>query len=102
MTQDRVNLLGLNLQKLETFFTNMGEKRFRATQVLQWLHQFGVDDFEAMTNIGKNLREQLAEQAIIQGPEIVSDHTANDGTRKWALRLAGPRDHASEPLPNTN
>lgn len=102
MSQQRTNLLGLNLQNMEMFFIEMGEKRFRAAQVLQWLHQFGVDDFEAMSNIGKNLRERLAELAIIRGPEIVSDHTAKDGTRKWALRLAGGSDIETVYIPDGN
>jgi len=99
---NRINLLGLNLKGLETFFADMGEKRFRAAQVLQWLHHFGVDDLNAMTNISKSLRATIAEQAMIAGPEVVSDHTASDGTRKWVLRMAGGSDIETVFIPDGN
>ena len=102
MAVDLVNLLGLNLKGLEAFFTEMGEKRFRAAQVLQWLHQYGVNDLEAMTNISKTLRSALAERAVIEGPEIVSDHTAADGTRKWVLRMTGGSDIETVYIPDGN
>jgi len=102
MTVNHTNLLGLNLKGLETFFAEMGEKRFRAAQVLQWLHQFGVDDLDAMTNISKALRSAIAERATVEGPEIISDHTASDGTRKWVLRMAGGSDIETVYIPDGN
>ncbi|GAB3482870.1 dual-specificity RNA methyltransferase RlmN [Azotobacter salinestris] len=84
----RVNLLGLTQPQLEGFFESIGEKRFRAGQVMKWIHHFGVDDFEAMSNIGKALREKLRACAEIRGPEIVSQDISSDGTRKWVVRVA--------------
>jgi len=84
---DKVNLLGLDRNGLEAFFTELGEKPFRATQMLKWIYQFGVDDFDAMTNLSKSLREQLKECAEIRVPEIVTEQNSADGTSKWLLRL---------------
>ena len=56
---DRINLLGLTRQQLETFFTDLGEKRFRAQQVMKWIHHRGVRDFEEMTVLSQSLRTQL-------------------------------------------
>ncbi|MDX1528087.1 MAG: 23S rRNA (adenine(2503)-C(2))-methyltransferase RlmN, partial [Gammaproteobacteria bacterium] len=84
---ERINLLGLNLVSLERLFGSLGEKRFRATQVLKWIHQFRTRDFEAMTNLSKPLRAKLAEVAEIRPPEIVSDQLSRDGTRKWLLKV---------------
>jgi 23S rRNA (adenine2503-C2)-methyltransferase len=84
----RVNLLGYTEQDLEAFFVEMGEKPFRATQVLKWIHQFGVTDFAAMTNLSKALRERLESEACICAPEVVVDQGSADGTHKWLLRLA--------------
>ncbi len=87
MPEDKVNLLNLDRAGLEAFFAERGEKPFRATQVLKWIYQYGVDDFAGMTNLSKALRERLAEVAEIRAPEIVSEHRSDDGTIKWALRL---------------
>lgn len=83
----RTNLLDLDRQGLVTFFTNLGEKPFRASQVLKWIYQCGVDDFNAMTNLSKSLREILHHQAEIRLPEIVSEQRSDDGTTKWLLRI---------------
>ena len=64
----KVNLLGLSRKQMEAFFTEMGEKPFRATQVMKWIYQEGVDDFDAMTNLSKVLREKLEEKAEIRLP----------------------------------
>ncbi len=72
---------------MEAFFLAHGEPKFRATQVLKWIHHFGLDDFDAMTNIGKELRPRLRDLAEIKAPEIIVDQVALDGTRKWLLRL---------------
>src|SRR5690606_21623739 len=84
----KVNLLGLTQSGMEQFFESIGEKRFRAGQVMKWIHHFGVDDFDAMSNLGKALREKLKGCAEIRGPEIVSQDISSDGTRKWVLRVA--------------
>ncbi len=88
-TPSKINLLGLSPAKLEAFFDEMGEKRFRATQVLKWLHQQGASSFDEMTNISKALRAKLAEVAEIREPEILLDKTSKDGTRKWVIRMDG-------------
>lgn len=87
-TGSKTNLLGLDPEALKAFFASFGEKPFRAGQVLQWIHQYGVDNFDAMTNLSKALRTQLQEMAEIRAPEIALDQQAADGTRKWLLRLA--------------
>ena len=85
--QVKVNLLGLSRKQMEAFFADMGEKAFRATQVMKWIYQEGVDDFGAMTNLSKVLREKLTEVAEIKLPEVVQDHPSSDGTRKWLLKV---------------
>jgi 23S rRNA (adenine2503-C2)-methyltransferase len=82
-----INLLNLNRQDLEAFFVELGEKSFRATQVLQWIHQRGLSDVNNMSNLSKALREKLSQQTTIQLPEIVIDQLSDDGTRKWLLKL---------------
>jgi len=85
----KVNLLGLSRHQLEDFFTDLGEKRFRAQQVMKWMHHQGVVDFAAMSNLGKSLREKLETLATITPPEIADQLDSADGTRKWAIRVAG-------------
>ncbi len=85
----KVNLLGLTRSQMEAFFEQLGEKRFRAQQVLKWIHHAGVTDIESMTNLGKNLRLKLAQVAEVRPPEIVSQEDSTDGTRKWAIRVDG-------------
>ncbi|MDO8862121.1 23S rRNA (adenine(2503)-C(2))-methyltransferase RlmN [Haliea sp. E1-2-M8] len=85
----RVNLLGMTQPQLEQFFLDLGEKKFRAQQVMKWIHHGGVTDIGAMSNLGKALREKLLQIAEVRPPEIVSQHDSTDGTRKWAVRVAG-------------
>jgi len=85
----KINLLNLDRQAMQEFFVGIGEKPFRATQVLQWIHHYGVDDFESMTNVSKELRARLKEIACVAVPEVIADQLAEDGTRKWLLRLPG-------------
>ncbi|HIZ51411.1 MAG TPA: 23S rRNA (adenine(2503)-C(2))-methyltransferase RlmN [Candidatus Pseudomonas excrementavium] len=87
-TTGKINLLGLTQPKLEAFFEELGEKRFRAGQVMKWIHHFGVDNFDDMTNVGKALRDKLKARAEIRGPEVVSEDISADGTRKWVVRVA--------------
>ena len=86
---DKINLLDLDRQSLEAFFTQWGEKAFRASQVLQWVHQRGADNFEAMTNISKVLRTRLEEATEIRLPEVVMEQASRDGTRKWLIKVDG-------------
>jgi 23S rRNA (adenine2503-C2)-methyltransferase len=84
---DKVNLFNFDREGLAQFLTALGEKPFRATQVLQWLHHFGVNEFDKMTNLSKELRARLDGVAVIRAPEITQDQLAADGTRKWLLKL---------------
>ncbi len=84
-----INLLGLTQSKLEALFEALGEKRFRATQVLKWVHQLGVSDFQQMTNISKALREKLADIAEIRAPKVLQQLDSNDGTRKFLIQVGG-------------
>ena len=83
----KVNLLGLSRSKMVEFFLSIGEKKFRAEQVLKWVHHFGVDNFDEMTNVSKVLKEKLKNIAEIRGPEVVSSHFSEDGTCKWVIRV---------------
>ncbi|WP_151702685.1 23S rRNA (adenine(2503)-C(2))-methyltransferase RlmN [Nitrincola alkalilacustris] len=89
MSHSKVNLLGLSPAKLEAFFDELGEKRFRATQVLKWLHQHGASSFDEMTNISKSLRAKLEEVAEIRESEVVFEKFSADGTRKWVIKVEG-------------
>ena len=82
-----VNLIGLDAAALAEFFAQQGEKPFRARQLLQWMHQRGETDFARMSDLAKGLREKLVASARIEPPVIVGDTTAEDGTRKWLLRV---------------
>ena len=85
----KVNLLGLPMAAMEQFFLDLGEKKFRAQQVLKWIHHHGVTDIDEMSNLSKVLKETLKDRAEIRPPEIVSQHDSSDGTRKWAIRVEG-------------
>jgi len=82
-----LNLLNLDRQDLTSFFIKLGEKPFHATQVMKWIHQHSVLDFDAMTNLSKALRQRLKEIACISLPQVQMLQTSQDGTRKWLLQL---------------
>jgi 23S rRNA (adenine2503-C2)-methyltransferase len=86
---ERTNLLGLPLPAMQAFFQELGEKPFRAQQVLKWIHHAGVTSFSEMTNLSVALRAKLEEVAEVRPPEIVSQQDSEDGTRKWAIRVDG-------------
>lgn len=83
------NLVGLSEPRLESFFSDLGEKPFRARQVMQWIHQRGASDFDVMTDLTKGLRKQLSEVAGISLPELVSEQRSTDGTVKWLFKAGG-------------
>lgn len=83
----KVNLLGMSRPQMEKFFEDMGEKKFRAGQVMKWIHQFFVTDFAEMTNISGKLREKLEKLCEIKVPEVVHKNYSKDGTRKWVFRV---------------
>lgn len=82
-TAEKINLLGLPYGDLEQFFVERGEKPFRARQMLQWIYQREVDNFDDMTDLSKALRAQLNADAEISMPEVESRHDSSDGTVKW-------------------
>jgi 23S rRNA (adenine2503-C2)-methyltransferase len=86
-TAQKINLLDLTRQDLEALFEQWGEKPFRSSQVIKWLHQYGVEDIQSMTNLSKSLRAQLEEQTHISAPKIVLAAKSDDGTHKWVLEM---------------
>ena len=89
MSGDPVNLFDLNRPALAALFEAMGEKPFRAGQVMKWLYHHGCTDLDAMTNLSKALRGRLAERTVLGLPEVALHQSSADGTHKWVLRLAG-------------
>jgi len=81
--QDKRNLLDFDASGLADCFSDMGEKPFRARQVLRWMHRSGASDFDAMTDLAKSLREKLRTRAEIRPPVLRSDRLSEDGTRKF-------------------
>ncbi len=82
------NLAGLSLANLRALFADLGEKPFRAYQILKWIHQRGVLDIDAMTDISKDLREKLKQTSDISLPKILEDYKSEDGSRKWIVEVA--------------
>ena len=103
-TEDKtkVNLLGYDLEHMKAFFTEMGEKSFRAVQLVKWIHQFGVDDFAQMSNISQVCRAKLEQIAIIKAPEIAMEKKSDDGTIKWLMRLEGGNSIETVFIPEDN
>ena len=85
----KVNLLGLSYEQMVAFFALLGEKSFRAQQVLKWIHHLGAESIDDMTNVSKKLRAVLTQLCEIKAPEIVWQKDSEDGTRKWAMRITG-------------
>ena len=86
---DKINLLDLDRKALESYFVKMGDKSFRAQQVLKWIYHQGVIDFNEMTNLSKSLRTILTENAFIKAPNIKSEQKSSDGTYKWLIEIDG-------------
>jgi 23S rRNA (adenine2503-C2)-methyltransferase len=85
---DRVNLLGLPRQELESFVASrLGAKPFRARQLMKWIYRRGVADFAAMSDLAKDFRTRLEDVAQVSVPQIVTEQRSADGTRKWMLRM---------------
>lgn len=82
---EKINLLNLNRQQMRELFADMGEKPFRADQLMKWIYHFGEDNFDNMTNINKVLREKLKKVAEIKAPEIAVEQRSADGTIKWSM-----------------
>ncbi|HEY0939462.1 MAG TPA: 23S rRNA (adenine(2503)-C(2))-methyltransferase RlmN [Steroidobacter sp.] len=86
-TTAKTNLLGLTRTELEAFVANMGEKPFRARQLMKWLYKRHIADFEQMTDLAKSFRAKLREVAEVVVPEITLTQVSSDGTRKWLLAM---------------
>ncbi len=87
--ENKVNLMDLSVEEMKDFCVSLGEKPFRAQQLMRWIYQFGVTDFDLMTNIKKDLRARLKECCFIEAPEVVTEQRSRDGTVKWALDIGG-------------
>ncbi len=87
LEQTQIDLFGLNRQGLEEFFAQLGEKPFRANQVLKWIHGRGVTEFEVMTDLSKALRNRLSEICTLRLPKAVRAQESKDGTIKWLMAL---------------
>ncbi len=83
MLGEFTQLLGYSAHSLKPKLEALGQKSFRANQLLQWLHQRGCSDFEVMTDLAKSLRSSLSTRYPIATPVILKDHVASDATRKW-------------------
>jgi 23S rRNA (adenine2503-C2)-methyltransferase len=84
-----VNLLDFDLDGLAAYCEQLGEKRFRATQLFRWIHQKGASDFDQMSDLAKSLRSKLQGAAVIQGLSLISEHVSSDGTIKWLFDVGG-------------
>ncbi|XOV79378.1 MAG: bifunctional tRNA (adenosine(37)-C2)-methyltransferase TrmG/ribosomal RNA large subunit methyltransferase RlmN [Aestuariibacter sp.] len=100
--KSKVNLLDYDRKGLRNLFAEIGEKPFRADQLMKWIYKEGVDDFAEMTNFNKGLRAKLAEQCEIAAPEIKLFQEASDGTIKFALTIAGGQEVESVWIPETD
>ncbi len=97
-----VNLLDFDAQALERWFGELGEKPFRARQVLRWVHRFGESDFARMSDLAKSLRAMLEARAVVTPPRMIGDSTAADGTRKWLLDVGNANAVETVFIPEAN
>ncbi|MDN6111058.1 MAG: bifunctional tRNA (adenosine(37)-C2)-methyltransferase TrmG/ribosomal RNA large subunit methyltransferase RlmN, partial [Enterobacterales bacterium] len=88
---EKINLLDLDRQQLREFFAKLGEKPFRADQVMKWMYHYCCDNFDEMTDINKVLRNKLKEIAEIRAPEAAEEQRSTDGTIKWAIQVGDQR-----------
>jgi len=97
---EKPNLIGLDRQELAVLLESVGvtskQARMRVSQIWQWIYLRGHDNFDAMSNIGKDLRQKLKDNFTIQRPEMVEEQISNDGTRKWLFRF--PSRGAGKPV----
>jgi 23S rRNA (adenine2503-C2)-methyltransferase len=97
-----VNLLDFDAAGLERWFGELGEKPFRARQVLRWVHRFGEGDFARMSDLAKSLRAKLEGAAVVTPPSMIADSTAADGTRKWLLDVGNANAVETVFIPEAN
>ncbi len=79
--------MGLTEKELEGYFLNLGEKKYRATQIIKWIHQRGVSNIAEMTDLSKELRKKLVKEFEIKVPEVIYQRDSKDGTRKWVISV---------------
>lgn len=89
LNKPRINLMDMDATLLREFFESIGEKSFRAGQILKWIYHQGVTDFEQMTNLSFDLRKRLQQIAEINPPRVLSTQTSQDGTQKWLMGFGG-------------
>ncbi|MGR3520872.1 MAG: 23S rRNA (adenine(2503)-C(2))-methyltransferase RlmN, partial [Roseovarius sp.] len=101
-----VNIVGLTREGLHAALIDAGtpekQARMRVNQIWQWVYQWGVRDFHAMTNLAKAYRADLAEKFVIEVPEVVSRQLSADGTRKYLVRIAGGHEVEVVYIPETD
>jgi 23S rRNA (adenine2503-C2)-methyltransferase len=96
------NLLNHDAASLGAFFAEIGEKPFRARQLLRWIYQYGEADFSKMSDLAKPLRQKLAGCASVAVPQIAADTLAADGTRKWLIDVGNGNAVESVFIPEAN
>ena len=84
---EKVNLMNMTRPQMREFLASLGEKPFRADQLMKWIYHFGEDNFDNMSNINKVLREKLKQVAEIKAPEVAVEQRSADGTIKWAMQV---------------
>jgi len=92
MALEKVNLLNFDRDALRAYFAEIGEKPFRADQLMKWIYHFGVTDFSEMNNINKKLREKLTRNCTIEAPTVVTEQRSKDGTIKWSMAVSGGQE----------
>jgi 23S rRNA (adenine2503-C2)-methyltransferase len=97
-----VNLLDFNSKQLIDFCAEIGEKPFRAKQLLRWIYHFGEVEFAEMSDLSKGLRKKLSNAAVIKSPRIINHHVAMDGTRKWLLSVGAENGIETVFIPELN
>ena len=79
--------MDLTREELGKYFLDLGEKEYRATQIIKWMHQRGASDISKMTDLSKELRENLSKKCEIRAPEVIYKRDSKDGTRKWVVSV---------------
>ncbi|HUQ89673.1 MAG TPA: hypothetical protein VM096_19070, partial [Vicinamibacterales bacterium] len=97
----KTDLAGLELKELEEFVQALGHRKFHAKQIYHWIWRRGITDFEAMTNLSRELRAGLADKSIVSLPEVIQHQVSEDGTQKFVLRLADGKQIESVFIPDT-
>lgn len=101
-TETRINLMDLDESGLRAFFASIGEKPFRAQQILKWIYHQGVTDFSEMTNLSVALRQRLEGLAEITPPRVLSEQVSLDGTTKWLMGFGGANAVETVFIPEPN